>query len=103
MIVNPSRGRKLNFLSASIQAVQGRGDPTHHRDGMPLVIVGFEAIDRRRGRSYLLRKRSLAQTGSGPHVMNQLSNFDIHEFLLELVPSGWIAPDYFVVQFLNCG
>ena len=68
---------------------------------MPMVIVGFEAIDRRRGRSYLFRKRPLAQTGSGPHVMNQLSDFDIHEFLLELVAGRWIATDYFVIQFLN--
>jgi len=60
---------------------------------MPLVIVGFEAIDRRRGRSYFLRKRPLAQTGSGPHVMNQLCDLDIDEFLLKLVPSGWIAPN----------
>jgi len=70
---------------------------------MPLVIVGFEAIDRRRGRSHLLRQRSLAQTGSRPHVMNQLSDFDIHEFLLKLVPSGGIAPNHFVIQFLNRG
>ena len=70
---------------------------------MPLIIVGFEAIDRRRGCSYLLRKRALAQTGSGPHVMNQLSDLDIHEFLLELIPSGWIAPNHFVIQFLYRG
>jgi hypothetical protein len=68
-----------------------------------MVIVGFEAIDRRRGRSYLFRKRPLAQTGSGPHVMNQLSDFDIREFLLKLVPSGWVALNHFVIQFLNRG
>jgi hypothetical protein len=35
--------------------------------------------------------------------MNQLSDLDIHELLLEIVPSGWIAPDHLVIQFLNCG
>ena len=77
-------------------SVQRRRDSAHHHDRIPLVIVGFETIDCRCGRSYLLGKRALAQTGSGPHVMNQLSNFDIHEFLLELIPSGWIAPNHFV-------
>ena len=70
---------------------------------MPLVIVGFEAIDRRRGCSHLFGKRPLAQTGAGPHVMNQLRDLDIDEFLLELVPSGRIAPHHFVIQLSNCG
>jgi hypothetical protein len=35
--------------------------------------------------------------------MNQLSDLDIHEFLVEFVASGWIAPNYFARQFLNRG
>jgi hypothetical protein len=94
-----------NILRRHGIALLVHSPPTHsyERQESPRVIVGFKAIDRRRGGFDLLRRRPLAQTGSGPHVMNQLSDFDIDEFLLELVPSGWIAPNHFVIQFFNRG
>jgi len=66
-----------------------------------LVIVGFETVNGGCRGSHPAGEFPLAQTSFRPHVVDQLSHFDVDEFLFKLLLGGWIVTDCFVIEFLN--
>ena len=70
---------------------------------MAFIIGRLETVDRRGRRSDLAGKLPLAETGLSPHIVNQLSRFNVDEPFFKLFLRGCILTNQFIIQFLNRG
>jgi hypothetical protein len=90
--------RNRTKLQASVQRCS---DPAYHRQCMTLVIGILKATNHRGCRPNTLGELSLRETRLRSHVVDQLSRFNVDEFLFKVGLSLSVVADDLLIGYLE--